>query len=119
MVWGGGCREGEAQCQAVGTASPRPLPRQPLPHGPFSGRVARGLGSGAALGKHGGPGAGGPGWGFGLLTCPWLGADFMKCSIKLFFLMCPVMWGAAARPALASDPALGLCSDHTQQWMEI
>lgn len=48
-----------------------------------------------ALGIHGSPGAraGGPSWAFGLLTCPWLGADFMKSSIKLFFLMwCPERW---------------------------
>lgn len=59
-----------------------------------------------------GRGRGGPGWAFGLLTCPWLGADFMKCSIKLFFLMwCPKTRGGEAAPALVSDPVLGACSD--------
>lgn len=34
------------------------------------------------------PGQGrGLGWVLGLLPCPWLGADFVKCSIKLLFLM--------------------------------
>lgn len=69
------------------------------PHRPFSGRGAQGLGSAAALGTHGSPRAraGGPSWAFGLLTCPWLRADFMKSSIKLFFLMwCPERWEGEA-----------------------
>lgn len=85
-------------------------PAASLPRGLFSGRGARGLGSVAALGTHGSPGAGaeGPGWVFGLLTCPWLGADFMKSSIKLFFLMwCHERWEGEARLALVSDPVWG------------
>lgn len=55
-----------------------------------------------------GPGQGGPGWAFGLFTCPWLGPDFMKSSIKLFFRMwCPERGEGEARPAPVSDPVLG------------
>ena len=108
----GSCREGEAgrrkaRCQALGPASPSPsawAAAASLPQGPFSGRGARGLGSAAAPGTRGSTGAGGPGWAFGLLTCPWLGADFMKCSIKLFFLMwCPETRGGEARPWRATQ----------------
>jgi len=94
----GGCREGAGGRTPVPGVSV-PLAQRlgcgsPSARGPFSGRGAQGLEGTAALGTRGSPGARGPGWAFGLLTCSWLGADVMKCSIKLFFLMwCPVTRG--------------------------
>lgn len=78
-----GCRVGKAGAQ------------QPLcPRGRSQGGSPRPRLCGSAGNTHSpGARAGGLGWAFGLLTCPWLGADFMKSSIKLFFLMwCPERW---------------------------
>lgn len=48
-----------------------------------------------------GPGQGGQAGRSGCLTCPWLRADFMKRSIKLFFLTwCPEKWKGEKPPGV-------------------